>query len=215
MNSSYENPRDRSRSWWIAFTTTTYPIVLLLLVAVLLLESSYRPDGIPRFMVLGDRVIGPGFWSSWLIVPFGVLFASGIYLAFRGRFTRGRGGSRRAAVLLTLVGIGYVFLVGSAVALKPFRSEVIAVGDPSTSGCQLYSTRREVLSGVGGELLLLPAGDRFLVETGERWASRGGPEFDLNRYLEVSWSADEVVLRDVSGEDPNMFYYRGAERIHC
>lgn len=215
MNSSYENPRDRSRSWWTTFTTTTYPVVLLLLVAALLLESNYRPSGSPRFMVLGDKVVGPGFWSSWLLVPFGMLFASGIYLAFRGRFARGRSESRRAVVLLTMVGIGFVFLVGSAVLLKPFRSEVIAVGDPSASGCQMYSTRREVLSGVGGELLLLPAGDRFLTETGERWASRGGPEFDLNQYLEASWNANEVIVRDVSGEDPNMFYYRGAERIQC
>lgn len=215
MNSDRKTPREQPRAWYATFATTTYPIALLLLAVTLLLESNWRPDGIPRFMTLGDRIAGPGFWSSWLLIPFGVLFAYGIWIAFRGRSSWGRGNSGRAVALLTVVGIGYVLLVGSTVVLQPFRSEVIAVGEPSASGCQIYSTRREVLSGVGGELLLLPAGNRFLTETGERWASRGGPEFNLNQYLEVSWDAHALNLRDVSGDDPNMFYYRGAERITC
>lgn len=212
---SRNGPSSPSGIYTSGFTTIAYPAFLLMAVALLLLESNYRPDSVPRFMAFGGLVVGPGFWSAWLLIPFGIMLTSGIVVAFKGRPFMTRSGLRRSTVLLALAGAGYVLLLGSTVALSPFRPEVVAVGKPSASGCQIYFTRQDVLSGAGGELFLHPPGDLFLTETKERWASRGGPDFDLNQYIKVSWDADVAAVRDASGDDPNMFYYRGTESFAC
>ena len=215
MNPSCNEPPSRAGFHGNAIVATAYPIFLLLVAVLLLLESNYRPDGVPKFIALGDSIVGPGFWSSWLLLPFGILLAIGVRVAFKRRFIMTRSDCRRATVLLTLAGVCYILLLGSTVVLSLFRSEVVAVGTPSSSGCQIYATRQQVLSGAGGELFLRPSGESILAETGDRWAARALPDFDLNNYLEVSWEAETAVVRDVSGEDPNGFYYRGTERFSC
>lgn len=215
MNPSYKEDPDGALFHGNAVVATAYPAFLLLVAVLLLLESNYRPDGVPRYIALGDSIVGPGFWSSWLLLPLGILLTVGVGVAFKRRRVMTRNDSRRATVLLTLVGVCYILLVGSTVLFSPFRPEVVMVGTASTSGCQIYATRQHVLSGAGGELLLRPSGKSTLTETGDRWAARGGPDFDLNHYLDVSWEAETAVVRDVSGGDPNGFYYRGTESFSC
>ena len=99
--------------------------------------------------------------------------------------------------------------------LGPFQPRAVAVGDPSEAGCQMYASRQDVLSGASGEFLIRPSGESVLFPTGERWAARGGPEFSLNQYVEVSWMAEKASIRDTSGDDANSFHYRGVGTFTC
>lgn len=195
--------------------TIAIPLILLLATAALVAEFFYRPSSLPTFIAVGDQIAGPGFWSTRLALPLGVLIALNIGVACMRRVAIARSQARSATILLSMASAGLVLLLASSAVLGPLQPRAVAVGDPSEAGCQMYASRQDVLSGAGGEFLIRPSGESVLFPTGERWAARGGPEFSVNQYIKVSWMAEKASIRDTSGDDANSFQYRGVGTFTC
>lgn len=215
MINSGEEPPGRRESVGDRLTTTAYPSLLLLAATLLLVEFFYRPNGIPSFIAAGDGIAGPGFWSTRLVMPLGLLLVLNIIVAYRRRSGVAGSRARWAAILLSLASAGVVLLLACIVVLGPFQPRVVAIGDPSEAGCRIYASRQDVLDGAGGEFLVRRTGEVALVETGERWSARGGPAFSVDQYVDVSWNGEGASVRDISGDDPNSFYFRDSGEFSC